>query len=186
MGSLKPLSSRFDDMIIRVEFFRDWIEKGLPIAYWVSAFYFPQGFLTSNLQGHSRRLQIPVDRLSFDYVVQDTDDVQSFEEPPPEGIYIFGLFLDGAGWNYEDGTIADQEYGVMFMKAPVINFVPYDSRVADTSKYACPLYKTSVRAGTLSTTGHSTNFVLFIELMTTEAPSYWILKGAAMLTMLND
>merc|ERR1719443_2373314 len=53
-------------------------------------------------------------------------------------------------------------------------------------QYSCPLYKTSVRAGTLSTTGHSTNFVLPIEIDTAERPSHWILKGAAFLCMLND
>merc|ERR1712190_421823 len=71
---LKPLNSWFEDMILRVEFFRDWIEKGTPISFWVSSFYFPQGFNTSVLQGYSRLNMIPVDALSFEFTIQDTDD----------------------------------------------------------------------------------------------------------------
>lgn len=184
--SLKPLSSWYEDLILRVEFFREWVENGVPNAYWISSFFFPQGFLTSVLQSYSRSNMIPVDQLSFEFNVEDTDDPTEMEGPPEEGILLHGLFMDGAAWDYQEGTITDQEFGTMYVRAPVINFVPWRNKVINAEKYFCPLYKTSVRAGTLSTTGHSTNYVLSIEIETSEHTNYWILRGAAMLTMLND
>ena len=45
--------------------------------------------------------------------------------------------------------------------------------------YDCPLYKVVSRRGTLSTTGHSTNFVMFIELPTNQKQDKWIVGGLA-------
>ena len=52
----------------------------------------------------------------------------------------------------------------------------------------CPLYRTNVRAGVLSTTGASTNYVLDVSFPTPEehGPSFFVLQGTAGLTMLND
>mmetsp|Transcript_8614 Transcript_8614/g.19321 ORF Transcript_8614/g.19321 Transcript_8614/m.19321 type:complete len:97 (+) Transcript_8614:3-293(+) len=96
------------------------------------------------------------------------------------------MFMDGARWDFERAVIADSEPGIMYSTAPIVHFRPVQNYKPAPAEYSCPLYKTSVRAGTLSTTGHSTNFVLFLEVPTEQEPAYWILKGAALLCQLND
>lgn len=69
----------------------------------------------------------------------------------------------------------------MYPSLPVLHINPVLELPNDDSRYVCPLYKTTVRAGVLSTTGHSTNFVVAILLPSRKKQSYWILKGTALL-----
>ena len=52
--------------------------------------------------------------------------------------------------------------------------------------HECPLYKTATRAGVLSTTGASSNFVVAVDIPTDRNPDYWVSMGAAMLCALAD
>lgn len=66
--TMKPLGSYFNDLTKRVDFFKTWIEKGTPLQFWLSGIFFTQSFLTAILQNYSRKNNIPVDELSFDFI----------------------------------------------------------------------------------------------------------------------
>ena len=46
------------------------------------------------------------------------------EEAPEDGVYIYGLFMDGARWDRENQIVADQFPAEMYDKMPLIWFKP--------------------------------------------------------------
>ena len=73
---------------------------------------------------------------------------------------------------------------------PVIHLIPMKKEKINKTRhqYSCPVYKTSERRGMLSTTGHSTNFVMYIELQMKKehTQKHWIKRGVALITTLDD
>jgi dynein heavy chain len=57
--SLKPLSAWVSELTQRCEFMVDWVDNGTPLKYWVSGFFFPQAFLTGNLQNYGKCTVLP-------------------------------------------------------------------------------------------------------------------------------
>jgi len=165
---------------------RNWLTQGRPSCFSLPAFFFPQGFMTGVLQMHARRYAIPIDSLNFSYQFRREESGSEVEEPPTDGVYIDGFFLDGARWDREAQQIADSRHKQMFDTLPVIHFVPTPNFERSKADYECPLYKTAVRAGVLSTTGASSNFVVAVDMPTDRNPDYWVSMGAAMLCALAD
>lgn len=64
---------------------------------------------------------------------------------------------------------------------PLIWFKPMEDYKRDEDEYACPCYKTGKRAGVLSTTGQSTNFIIHVDMPTKMPTSIWVRRAAAML-----
>jgi dynein heavy chain len=90
------------------------------------------------------------------------------------------MYLEGCKWDYETHALGDSDPKKLFVDLPMIFMVPVAERaVPDTGIYMCPLYKVLSRTGTLSTTGHSTNFVMFLELPSSETEDLWIKAGVA-------
>ena len=186
--SLKPLASWGKDLHARMAFMRAWLVGGQPLACWSSGFFFPQGFLTGALQNHARKYAIAIDTLNFAFTVRDEDSPADLDPTavPVDGVLVYGLFFDGARWDKKKRLVADSRPGEIYSSMPLIHFMPTKDYKPDSSEYACPVYKTSTRAGVLSTTGMSTNYVINVELPTDRDPNTWVLCGAALLTMLND
>ena len=183
--SMKPLASWVTDLTRRLAMIDTWVDKGHPKAYWISGFYFPQAFLTGILQNYARRQQISIDTISygFEWV---TKDPETITEPPPSGCYIHGMYIEGARIDPVALKITESKPKVLFETTPMLWLIPTINRVKPTTGvYNSPLYKTIRRAGTLSTTGHSTNYVLTAEIPSDEDASHWVKRGVAMLCALN-
>jgi len=70
----------------------------------------------------------------------------------------------------------------LFEVMPTVALIPIlKSKYSQAGCYPCPLYKTTQRKGELSTTGHSTNFVLFLDIPSDQNPNHWIRRGVALL-----
>ena len=93
---------------------------------------------------------------------------------------INGIFLEGGRWDSEEHCLADPRPKELYSSLPILLLLPISLEEKISKKfYNCPLYKVVSRTGQLSTTGHSTNFVMMLELPTNENEDVWIRRGLA-------
>lgn len=99
---------------------RQWIIKGKMDSYWVSPFYFPQGFMTAVLQTYARKMQdTPIDQLVFKTIVREWGP-DAVEEVPEDGVNIHGMILQGCGWDTSKQLMKESDRKVLFVDMPCI------------------------------------------------------------------
>nr|XP_015801752.2 dynein axonemal heavy chain 2 [Nothobranchius furzeri] len=182
--SLKPLAAWTQDLHQRVDQLSRWAENiKPPVSFWLSGFSRPNSFLTAVLQTTARQNKISMDTLSWEFIVSTLDDI-SLVDPPKVGVYIRGLYLEGAGWDVSNSCLVEAEPMQMFCPIPTIHFRPVENhKKKSRSVYLCPCYYYPVRAGRA---GREAS-VVSIELKSgAVTPDHWIRRGTALLMSLEN
>uniref|UniRef100_A0A3Q3JBV6 Uncharacterized protein n=1 Tax=Monopterus albus TaxID=43700 RepID=A0A3Q3JBV6_MONAL len=101
--SQKPLAAWTRDLCQRVDQFARWAETARPpVLFWLSGFTFPNGFLTAVLQSCARQHN--------------------------DGVYVRGLYLEGAGWDQKNSCLVEAKPMQMVCPIPTIHFRPVEHR----------------------------------------------------------
>ena len=104
-ASLNGLSAWYSDLILRIKELESWTSDfSLPSSVWLPGFFNPQSFLTAIMQSTARKNELPLDKMSLacEVTKKMKDEVQT---APREGAYINGLFMEGARWDINAGSI---------------------------------------------------------------------------------
>ncbi|KAM8731517.1 dynein axonemal heavy chain 5 [Acanthopagrus schlegelii] len=178
----------FSELLERNQQLSGWISAGRPNQFWLTGFFNPQGFLTAMRQettrsNLSRGWALDTVTLSNDVTKMMREDVSA---PPPEdvgGVYIYGLFLDGAGWDRRSAKLTEAPPKVLFTPLPVVHVYAISSaNMADSKRpagggavslYSCPVYKKPRRT--------DLNFIFSLQLRSVQPAEHWTLRGAALL-----
>ncbi|KAM8934084.1 dynein axonemal heavy chain 11-like [Pelodytes ibericus] len=171
--STYSLAQWYNDLLLRCRELESWTQDlSLPSVVWISGFFNPQSFLTAVMQSLARRNEWPLDKMHLTVDVMKKYK-EEFSQPAREGAYIYGLHLEGARWDVQNGHIAEAHLKAPTPTMPVIfvRAIPND-RQETRNIYECPVYKTKLRGST---------YVWAFHLKTKERPSKWILAGVALL-----
>ncbi|KAK2185461.1 hypothetical protein NP493_233g02018 [Ridgeia piscesae] len=182
--SLKPLASWTRDLIQRMDQFEKWATTSHPpMVFWLSGFTFPTGFLTAVLQKAARQNSVSVDTLTWEFTVLTVDD-SNLTGPPKDGVYVKGMFLQGAGWDKKNACLLEAEPMQLVCNIPSIHFKPVEARRrALKGVYNCPCYYYPNRAGT----NDRPSFIVMVDLKTGEKPlEHWTKRGTALLMSMDN
>ncbi|XP_055965046.1 dynein axonemal heavy chain 5 [Sorex fumeus] len=163
----------FTELIERNCQFTSWIFNGRPHCFWMTGFFNPQGFLTAMRQEITRANKgWALDNMVLCNEVTKwmKDDISA---PPTEGVYVYGLYLEGAGWDKRNMKLIESKPKVLFELMPVIRIYAENNTLRDPRLYSCPIYKKPVRT--------DLNYIAAVDLRTVQAPEHWVLRGVALL-----
>jgi dynein heavy chain len=201
--SKRPLASWFTDLLKRVDQFSKWSATlETPVSLWLPGIFNPMAVLTAIMQVTARATGLPLDKMAVDTHVTTMLSAEEAKEFPEHGLYVHGLFMEGARWAVGEeagetavvgrtttaGFITESRLKQLLPPMPLLYLraVPVQPKwIAtgvgylrqDPSTYECPVYVTTFR-------GHT--YIFLATMRTKEAASKWTLAGCALVLQEDD
>ncbi|XP_050528019.1 dynein axonemal heavy chain 8-like [Daktulosphaira vitifoliae] len=170
------ISFWFNELLERQLQISTWIFKEKPSKFWLTGFFNPQGFLTAMKQEISRaHTGWTLDNMVLDNRVTIYSKYEIGKQPT-EGVYVYGLFLDGASWNKKSSVLQESLHKILITEMPVIHIYAINlTKPRTLTGYQCPVYKKPRRTG-----------LFYICQLNLNTPpdlhgEHWILRGVALL-----
>lgn len=173
--SMKMFDAWIPDLLKRCHQLTNWTEDlSLPKVVWISGFFNPQSFLTAIMQSTARKMQWPLDKMVLVAEVTKKANEEGIDSSARDGAYIHGLYLEGAAWDIQSGSLTDAKLKELHPLMPVLHIKAQQVDKSDpASHYDCPVYKTQERGP---------HYVTSFKLKTKEkSPNAWIQGGVACL-----
>lgn len=99
---------------------------------------------------------------------------EELSDSPPEGVYVCGMFLEGASLDRKTGKLVESKPKVLYEQMPVIYVFAINTTAGkDPKLYECPIYRKPQRT--------DLKYVGSIDFETDNNPRHWTLRGVALL-----
>jgi len=127
------------------------------------------------------------DKWALDDVVMSSEvthppkDFENLREAASEGVFVYGLFLDGCAWHGKENRLVDSEPKKLNVPLPVLYVTGVQAKDkkkdAILSTYFAPTYRMKKRTGQF--------YIDKFELRTEDPITKWIVRGVALLCTID-
>lgn len=122
----------------------------------------------------ARRNKWPLDSVLLFSECTKFMDEAAVKGAPDDGVYVHGLFLDGAAWSARENKLVDAAPKALFCPLPVVHITAVQASVRRAAAvFHCPIYRGKARTGL--------RYVDTLQLRTDQPPAHWTLRGLACL-----
>lgn len=85
--------------------------------------------------------------LGWEFTVLTAEEEFAIDSSPKDGVYIKGLYLEGASWDIKNGCLKESVPMELSTPLPIILVKPVEGKKKSMKGiYVCPLYYYPIRA----------------------------------------